>query len=75
MRLAPIAALIVETFGPGSDVPDWPTLRDICDARTSGELDCQPLDILTDMVEARLRMRNAKTAGVGGIHATEGNHP
>jgi hypothetical protein len=62
MNLAPIAAVIVETFDERSQVPDWATLRDICDMRTSGGLDCQPLDILTDMVEARLRMRLAKTA-------------
>ena len=75
MKLAPVAALIVETFDVHSDIPDWATIRDICDMRTSGELDCQPLDILTDMVDARLRMRAAKTAAVGGIHGTERTTP
>lgn len=75
MKLAPVAALIVETFRPGSDIPDWATLRDICDMRTSGELDCQPLDILTDMVDARLRMRAAKTAATGGIRGPERTTP
>lgn len=75
MNLASIAALIVETFDPRSDVPDWATLRDICDMRTSGGLDCQPLDILTDMVDARLRLRIAKTAAVGGIHGIERTAP
>lgn len=31
------------------------TVRDRVDLMTGGELDCQPLDILTDMVVARLR--------------------
>lgn len=32
----------------------WDGVRDYCDTRTGGELDCTQLDILTDMVTKRL---------------------
>lgn len=32
----------------------WEDLRDWIDAETGGDLDCVPLDILTDMVKDRL---------------------
>ena len=35
--------------------PAFDTIRDACDARTGGELDCFQLDILADMTDARLR--------------------
>lgn len=37
----------------------WDTVRDRVDTATNGELDCQPLDILTDMVVARLKRHPA----------------
>lgn len=34
--------------------PSWDDLRAWCDTATGGDLDCQPLDILTDLVLARV---------------------
>jgi hypothetical protein len=39
--------------------PDGDALRDFRDAWTHGDLDCLQLDILTDMVKARLARRAA----------------
>ena len=38
---------------------DPETIRDFCDARTDSALDCTQLDILTDMVLAIKRKREA----------------
>lgn len=40
-------------------MPDMEAIRDICDHQTYGELDCFQLDLLTEMVEARLRKTKA----------------
>lgn len=33
---------------------EWSALRDFVDGQTASELDCTKLDILTDMVQARI---------------------
>jgi hypothetical protein len=38
----------------GQTFVSWDDLRDKLDAATGSELDCQPLDILTDMTASRL---------------------
>jgi hypothetical protein len=57
MKLAPLAdrlALkLVDAVHPG----EWDELRDRLDALTGGELDYEPLNILTDMVTRRLETR------------------
>ena len=54
--LAPIAEDIARAIADCTSRPiDWDTLREECDHATGGELDCQPLDILTDMVAKRLQ--------------------
>jgi hypothetical protein len=64
-KLAPIAnqatsywADIADTLplDPGTR---WEVLRDWLDTDTGGELDAKPLDILTDMLERRLRLLEA----------------
>jgi hypothetical protein len=40
----------------------WDRLRDCVDQASGGDLDCQPLDILTDMVEKRLNDVAAKAS-------------
>ena len=40
--------------------PDWTTLRDFCHLHTDGDLDCAPLDVLTDMVMARVKSHARK---------------
>ena len=53
--LAPLADLIARDIADcTSQSVDWETLREECDRATDGELDCWPLDILTDMVAQRL---------------------
>lgn len=37
----------------------WDRLRDYVDIETCGQLDAQPLDVLTDMVERRIKGRSA----------------
>ena len=34
---------------------NWEVLRDYVDLKTGGELDCIQLDLLTDMVEQRIK--------------------
>ena len=48
--------------GPAPDDLAWCDIRDICDQRTGGELDCLQLDILADMVRARIMARTARRA-------------
>jgi hypothetical protein len=44
--------------------PDWYAVRDFCDFQTDSDLDCEPLDILTDMTMKRImRGRIAKATG------------
>lgn len=55
MKLAPEADRIAaEVATKGQSRIYWGALRDQCDLDTGGELDCQPLDVLTDMVARRL---------------------
>jgi hypothetical protein len=44
----------------GENVKNWDRLRDRLDMATGSDLDCQPLDILTDMVADRLRRPNTR---------------
>lgn len=39
----------------------WDDLRAAVDLRTGGDLDCVPLDILTDMVAARIKRETGHT--------------
>jgi hypothetical protein len=49
-------ALIVKNKDHGARIPtDWDDLRDCCDIFTQSGLDCFQLDMLTDLVGARLR--------------------
>lgn len=45
---------------------DEDLLRDHCDWFSGQELDCQPLDILTDMVKSRLRQKGIISAKAEG---------
>lgn len=58
LKLVPLAGIVTGAIRAADqgrhDVPTWEELRDRVDGLTCGDLDCQQLDILTDMVEARL---------------------
>lgn len=58
-KLSPLARIVAGAIRAADkgrpDIPTWEELRDRVDSATNGDLDCQQLDILTDMVEARLR--------------------
>ena len=54
---------IAATLSFGRDLPSWADLRDICDCRTGGDLDCFQLDLLTDTVERILKRRVQKGGG------------
>ena len=53
-ELSSHADIIAERF-KGKGMPDKEIIRDICDHQTYGELDDFQLDLLSDMVETRLR--------------------
>ena len=57
-------ALMARKDGPGrTDFASegvWDGLRDWIDLRTDGELNAKALDILTDMMAARLRRQDAE---------------
>jgi len=53
--LAGIVAGAIRAADKGRyDIATWDELRDRVDSATNSDLDCHQLDILTDMVEARL---------------------
>jgi hypothetical protein len=52
MQLKEKADAIAKRFkAPAS----WEDIREVCDQATDGELDAMQLDLLTDMVETRLK--------------------
>ena len=53
-QLAATADRIVRRWAECNQANDWDIIRDACDLKTGGELDCVQLDILTDLVMARL---------------------
>ena len=59
MKLAPIADQVAQSLTAQQNTAlDWGIIRDHCDIATGSDLECYALDMLTDMVVARL--------GVGG---------
>jgi len=59
MKLAPIADRIAAQFRPNPPMPSWAweRMRDYADMQSGGELDMLQLDMLTDMIVARLAKR------------------
>lgn len=59
MKLTPladeIASGIKAMIASGNAVPSWDALRDECDFHTGGELSAKALDMLTDMVQRRIK--------------------
>jgi hypothetical protein len=53
-ELGKLADAIAAQWRGKLQASSWDRLRDAIDLETGGELDCQPLDILTDMVAKRL---------------------
>jgi hypothetical protein len=55
MKLAPIADRVAESLAAQQNTAlDWDAIREHCDMASGGDLDCYPLDLLTDMVAARI---------------------
>ena len=55
MKLAPNADQVAQSLTAHQNTPlDWDAIREHCDMASGGDLDCYPLDLLTDMVAARL---------------------
>ena len=60
-KLVVLAILLAERWAGGlvERGESWDRLRDWVDGATGGELDCQPLDILTDLVMSNVNRRTA----------------
>ena len=56
MKLSDEADRLAGTW-KGESHPDWDDLRDWIDQETAGDLDCQQIDILTDMAALRIKAR------------------
>lgn len=52
MKLREKADAIAKRIKPPAT---WDDIREVCDQSTDGELDAMQLDMLTDMVEARIK--------------------
>lgn len=55
-KLETTARQIAERAREFAFPPTWDYLRDFCDSWTYGELECDQLDRLTDLVERELNM-------------------
>jgi hypothetical protein len=57
-KTADRVAKAIRDAGASASTFDRESVRDLCDIATGGDLDCVPLDLLTDAVLVRLEARS-----------------